>query len=49
MISEPCGWLASIVQYVYGVANLHLDIGHAPAWTVRIAKDFGSWSVERKQ
>jgi hypothetical protein len=36
-------------EYVYGVANLHLEIGHAPAWTVHIAKDFGSWSVERKQ
>jgi hypothetical protein len=36
-------------EYVYGVANLHLEIGQAPAWTVHIAKDFGSWSVERKQ
>ncbi|TAK46732.1 MAG: hypothetical protein EPO23_13805 [Xanthobacteraceae bacterium] len=36
-------------EYIYGVANLHLDIGQAPAWTVHIAKDFGSWSVERKQ
>lgn len=36
-------------EYVYGVANLHLEIGHAPAWTVHIAQDFGSWSVERKQ
>lgn len=36
-------------EYVYGVANLHLEIGQAPTWTVHIAKDFGSWSVERKQ
>ena len=36
-------------EYVYGVANLHLEIGQAPAWTVHIARDFGSWSVERKQ
>lgn len=36
-------------EYVYGVANLHLEIGQAPAWTVHIAKDFASWSVERKQ
>jgi hypothetical protein len=40
---------AKDAEYVYGVANLHLEIGHAPAWTVHIAKDFGSWSVERKQ
>jgi hypothetical protein len=36
-------------EYIYGVANLHLEIGQAPAWIVHIAKDFGSWSVERKQ
>jgi hypothetical protein len=36
-------------EYVYSVANLHLEIGQAPTWTVHIAKDFGSWSVERKQ
>lgn len=36
-------------EYVYGVANLHLEIGQAPTWTVHIAKDFGFWSVERKQ
>jgi hypothetical protein len=36
-------------EYVYGVSNLHLEIGQAPSWTVHIAKDFGSWSVERKQ
>jgi hypothetical protein len=36
-------------EYVYGVANLHVEGGDAPTWTVHIAKDFGSWSVKRSQ
>jgi hypothetical protein len=36
-------------EYTYGVANLHLEIGRAPTWTVHIAKDFASWSVKRRQ
>ena len=36
-------------EYVYGVTNLHLEIGQAPTWTVHIAIDFASWSVERNQ
>jgi hypothetical protein len=36
-------------DYVYGVANLHFEIGQAPTWTVHIAKDFDSWHVERVQ
>lgn len=36
-------------EYVFGVANLHLEIGHAPSWTVHIAKDFGFWIVNRVQ
>jgi hypothetical protein len=36
-------------EHVYGVANLHLDGGDSPTWTVRIAKDLGSWSVKRVQ
>jgi hypothetical protein len=47
-------WVVSLFnakdgEYIYGVANLQLDIGPAPTWTVRIAKDFRSWSVDRKQ
>jgi hypothetical protein len=36
-------------EYIYGVTNLHLDDGQAPAWIVHIAKDFQSWSVTRIQ
>jgi hypothetical protein len=35
--------------YVYGVTNLHVDGGNAPAWRVTIAPDFESWTVERFQ
>ena len=34
-------------EYVYGVANLHVEGGDPPTWTVHIAKDFASWSVKR--
>jgi hypothetical protein len=36
-------------EYIYGVANLHVDGCDAPTWTVHIAKDFGSWLVKRIQ
>jgi hypothetical protein len=36
-------------EHVYGVTNLHPEIGQAPTWIVHIAKDFGSWRVERVQ
>lgn len=36
-------------KYIYGVTNLHLDDGQAPAWIVHIAKDFKSWTVMRVQ
>jgi hypothetical protein len=32
-------------EYLYGVANLHLEAGNAPALLVHIAKDFSSWCV----
>lgn len=36
-------------EYVYGVANLHLDDGDAPTFIVRIPKDLSGWKVERIQ
>jgi hypothetical protein len=36
-------------EYVYGVANLHVEGGNAPTWVIHIAKDFTSWRVRRVQ
>jgi hypothetical protein len=36
-------------QYVYGVTLLDLESGNAPAWNVRISKDFTTWTVTRIQ
>jgi hypothetical protein len=33
-------------RYVYNVTRLDVRIGQAPAWRVRIARDFDDWSVE---
>jgi hypothetical protein len=35
--------------YVYDVVGLYRSDGNAPAWRVRIAPDFSSWSVKRVQ
>lgn len=47
-------WVVSLYgvedsAYTYAVSNLHFDDGPAPAWTIHIAKDFGSWRVTRVQ
>jgi hypothetical protein len=34
-------------QYVYGVTLLDASEGDAPAWLVRIGKDFDTWEVSR--
>ncbi|MEO8631633.1 MAG: hypothetical protein ABI612_26595 [Betaproteobacteria bacterium] len=36
-------------EYVYGVTRLDLSRGNAPAWRVRIGKDFDAWKVEAIQ
>ena len=36
-------------RYVYGVTQLDLSNGNAPAWLVSIGADFCSWSIERIQ
>lgn len=36
-------------KYTYAVVQLGLSSGNAPTWVVRIALDFGSWTVERLQ
>ena len=36
-------------SYIYGVTWLHMGLGNAPTWQVRIAPDFGSWRVEAVQ
>jgi hypothetical protein len=36
-------------SYAYGVTWLHLGLGNAPTWSVRIAPDFESWQVETVQ
>lgn len=36
-------------EYVYNVTLLKADDNNAPAWTIRIAKDFKNWSVTRIQ
>lgn len=33
-------------EYVYNVTRLDLSRGHAPAWRVRISKEFDQWKVE---
>jgi hypothetical protein len=36
-------------EYVYVVSNLHMEGGDAPAWKVRISKQFDDWNVTRIQ
>lgn len=36
-------------EYVYGVTNLDLTEGNAPALLVRVSRDFGCWQVTRIQ
>ena len=36
-------------EYVYDVVRLDRSRGNAPAWSVRIAKDFESWTIESVQ
>jgi hypothetical protein len=33
-------------EYIYNVTRLDLSRGHAPAWRVRIGKEFDDWQVE---
>jgi hypothetical protein len=33
-------------EYIYNVTRLDLSQGHAPAWRVRIGKEFDDWRVE---
>ena len=33
-------------DYVYAVTRLDLTLGNAPAWRVRIGKDFDEWAVD---
>jgi hypothetical protein len=35
--------------YVYGVANLELDEGIAPAWSVSVDANFDAWDIKRIQ
>jgi len=36
-------------EYVYGVAQLDVSEGDAPAWAIRIGSDFSKWKIERIQ
>jgi hypothetical protein len=36
-------------EYIYGVANLHVDEGDAPTFHVRVSKNFDAWRVTRVQ
>jgi hypothetical protein len=36
-------------EFVYGVTLLDVSEGDAPAWTVRVNKNFDNWTVTRVQ
>jgi hypothetical protein len=36
-------------EYIYSVANLHLDGGDAPTFYVPVSKNFDAWTVTRVQ